>query len=112
MRVAELIIASVLLSCVSAAASDFSGRVDGVSDGDTITVMHNGHGEKIRLYGIDAPEKGQAFGNKSKQFVSSLAFGKVVEVKPKDQDRNGRTKSWSCALTLLAPLANWMIKMS
>ncbi len=72
--------------------------------------LHDGRGEKIRLYGINAPEKGQAFGNRAKQFVSSLAFGKEVKVEVKDQDRNGRTKSWSCALTLLAPLANWMIK--
>jgi endonuclease YncB( thermonuclease family) len=70
---------------------DFSGRVVGVSDGDTITVMHDGQGEKIRLYGIDAPEKGQAFGNRVKQFVSTLAFGKEVKVEVKDRDRYGRT---------------------
>ncbi len=68
-------------------AADFSGRVVGISDGDTITVMHDGKGEKIRLYGIDAPEKGQAFGNRAKQFVSTLAFGKEVKVEVKDYDR-------------------------
>ena len=72
-------------------ADDFSGRVVGISDGDTISVMHDGRAEKIRLYGIDAPEKGQAFGNRAKQFVSALAFGKEVKVEVKDQDRYGRT---------------------
>ncbi len=43
-------------------AADFTGRVVGVSDGDTITVLHDGKGERIRLHGIDCPEKRQAFG--------------------------------------------------
>ncbi len=42
----------------------------GVSDGDTITVMHNGKGVRIRLHGIDCPEKRQAFGNRAKQFTA------------------------------------------
>ncbi len=71
-------------------AAHFSGRVVGISDGDTITVMHDG-AEKIRLYGIDAPEKGQAFGNRAKQFVATLAFGKEVKIEVKGQDRYGRT---------------------
>ncbi len=45
-----------------AVVQEFAGRVVGVSDGDTITVMHNGKGERIRLNGIDSPEKRQAFG--------------------------------------------------
>ncbi len=51
-------------------AADFTGRVVGVSDGDTITVMHNGKGVRIRLHGIDCPEKRQAFGNRAKQFTA------------------------------------------
>ncbi len=39
----------------------------GVSDGDTITVLHDGKGERIRLHGIDCPEKRQAFGKRAKQ---------------------------------------------
>jgi endonuclease YncB( thermonuclease family) len=85
MKIVELIIASVLLSCLSVSAYDFSGRVVGVSDGDTVTVLHDGRGEKIRLYGIDAPEKSQALGNRTKQFVSSLAFAKEVKVEAKPQ---------------------------
>src|SRR5438128_138901 len=53
--------------------------------------MHNGKAEKIRLHGIDCPEKGQPFGTKAKQFTSSLAFGKGVTVHVKDTDRYGRT---------------------
>jgi micrococcal nuclease len=70
---------------------DWSGVVVGVTDGDTITVLHEGRGEKIRLYGIDTPEKGQAFGKKAKQFTSQMVYGKTVEVQPKDTDRYGRT---------------------
>ena len=49
------------------------GLVVGVSDGDTITVLHEGKGEKIRLYGIDTPEEHQAFGKKAKPLFIHLA---------------------------------------
>ncbi len=74
-----------------ALAADCTGRVVGVSDGDTITVLHNGKGERIRLHGIDCPEKRQAFGNRAKQFTSTLVFGKTVTVQVVDRDRYGRT---------------------
>jgi micrococcal nuclease len=67
------------------------GMVVGVSDGDTIIVLHEGKGEKIRLFGIDTPEKHQAFGSKAKQFTSQMAYGNTVEVETKDTDRYGRT---------------------
>jgi micrococcal nuclease len=69
----------------------WSGKVIGVADGDTITVLRDKQPHKIRLYGIDCPEKRQPFGNKAKQFTSKLVFGKVVEVEPVDMDRYGRT---------------------
>ncbi len=72
-------------------AADFTGRVVGVSDGDTITVLHNGKGERIRLHGIDCPEKRQAFGKRAKQFTSTLVFGNTVTVQGVDRDRYGRT---------------------
>lgn len=74
-----------------AIALGWQGMVVGVSDGDTITVMHDGRGEKIRLYGIDTPEKRQAFGKRAKQFTSNVVYGKTVEVETKDKDRYGRT---------------------
>jgi len=59
----------------------FSGKVVGVSDGDTISVMREGRAVKIRLNGIDCPEKGQDFGAKAKSFTSDACFGKPVTVK-------------------------------
>ncbi len=67
-----------------------SGKVVGVADGDTITVLENRTQFKIRLYGIDCPERHQDFGNKAKQFVSDLVFGKQVRVVKYDVDRYGR----------------------
>ncbi len=72
-------------------AADFTGRVVGVSAGDTITVLHNGKGERIRLHDINCPEKRQTFGKRAKQFTSSLVFAKTVTVQALDQDRYGRT---------------------
>ena len=72
-------------------AQDFTGKVVGIVDGDSIKVMHEGKAEQIRLSGIDCPEQGQAFGNKAKQATSSLSFGKEVKVQPKTTDRYGRT---------------------
>ena len=69
----------------------FSARVIGVSDGDTITVLHQGRPEKIRLWGIDCPERGQAFGSRAKDFSSKLAYGKEVRLRPRDRDKYGRT---------------------
>ncbi len=82
---------SFALLASQALAADFSGRVVGVSDGDTITVLHNDKGERIRLHGIDCPEKRQAFGNRAKQFTSNLVFAKTVTVQAVDRDRYGRT---------------------
>lgn len=69
----------------------WSAKVVAVSDGDTIKVLHDGRQEKIRLYGIDAPEKGQEFGQKAGDFTGSLLAGRTVDVQPKDTDRYGRT---------------------
>jgi endonuclease YncB( thermonuclease family) len=69
----------------------WQGKVVGISDGDTITVLNGGIGEKIRLYGIDSPEIGQDFGKKAKSFTSGQVFGKMVTVVPIDHDRYART---------------------
>jgi micrococcal nuclease len=53
--------------------------------------MHEGLEDRIRLYGIDCPEGGQAYGNRAKQFTSQLVFGKSVKIVPVDRDRYGRT---------------------
>jgi len=73
------------------AQGTYTAKVIGISDGDTIKVL-KGHTQiKIRLHGIDSPEKGQAFGTKARQFTSEMVFGKTVTVKQTDTDRYGRT---------------------
>ena len=66
-------------------------KVVSVHDGDTITVLSGKERTKVRLYGIDAPEKKQDYGQRSKQFLASLIAGQVVEVEPKGKDRYKRT---------------------
>jgi endonuclease YncB( thermonuclease family) len=60
------------LVCTQACASIYEGKVVGVSDGDILTVLVSGHQTKVRLAEIDAPEKGQPFGERSKQSLSDL----------------------------------------
>lgn len=81
-----------LLLCPLPLLADFSGKCVSVSDGDTITVLTAENTQiKVRLYGIDCPEKKQDFGQKAKEFTSSLVFGKQVDVKEREKDRYGRT---------------------
>lgn len=68
------------------------GKVVGVSDGDTITVLDDQKRQhKIRLEGTDAPESNQDFGSRAKQSLSDLVFGKTVTVASSKKDRYGRT---------------------
>src|SRR4026208_2575355 len=71
--------------------ADLSGPVVSVLDGDTIEVLHNTHPERVRLSGIDCPEKGQAFGTRAKQALSALVFGRDVILQTHGQDKYGRT---------------------
>jgi len=77
----------LIFPCLSSA---WSGKVVGIADGDTITVLQDKKQVRIRLYGIDCPEGGQAFGKKAKQFTSEMVFGKIVEIDHIDTDRHGR----------------------
>lgn len=72
-------------------AADFSGLVISILDGDTIEVLYNNHAERIRLRGIDCPEKGQAYGQKAKHAASDLVFGKEVTLHTFGKDKYGRT---------------------
>jgi len=92
--VKKLSVLAFILASIFAAAPAYSwtGKVVGISDGDTITVLTEDKREmKIRLYGVDCPEKGQDFGSKAKQFTSDKVFGKTVNVDPVTIDRYGRT---------------------
>jgi micrococcal nuclease len=68
----------------------WSGTVVHVADGDTIDVERDGKRVRVRLYGIDTPEKSQWYGQNAKTFTSSQVFGKVVKVEEIDVDRYGR----------------------
>lgn len=68
------------------------GKVVGVADGDTITVLSAVNRQaRVRLQGVDAPESQQAFGQVSKQSLSDLIFGRQVIVEYEKTDRYGRT---------------------
>ena len=71
-------------------AAQFDGEVVSVSDGDTIRVVYHGKAVAVRLHGVDAPEKRQAFGTNAQQFTTSLAFGHTVTVIVHTTDRYGR----------------------
>lgn len=74
-----------------ALAAQLQGRVAGVSDGDTITLLTSEQRQfKIRLSGIDAPEKKQAFGAFAKESLSRQVFGRPVVVEWSKTDRYGR----------------------
>ena len=73
------------------AHADFTGKVVAVADGDTITVLRDKEQVKIRLAGIDAPEKAQAFGSVAKQRMSDMVFGKEVRIDDRKKDKYGRT---------------------
>lgn len=91
-------------------AETISGRVVGIADGDTVTVLDAKRRQhKIRVSGIDAPEKAQPFGKRSKENLSELVFGKdvLVEWIKKDHYRRIVGKIWvqppdcpRCGLTL------------
>jgi endonuclease YncB( thermonuclease family) len=73
-------------------ADILTGRIVGVSDGDTVTLLDANHRQyKIRLTGIDAPEKKMPFGQRSKEHLSDLVFSKDVQVETEKLDRYGRT---------------------
>ena len=84
------ILCLLALTSFAAFTGTFKGEVVGVLDGDTIEVMRKGVAVRVRLDGIDCPEKKQAFGARAKQFASQLAFGKEVQIIERGLDRYGR----------------------
>jgi endonuclease YncB( thermonuclease family) len=81
-----------LLLTVKLQAATLQGKVVSVADGDTLTILDDKKTQhKIRLQGIDAPEKAQAFGQKSKQSLNQLVHSKMVTVEFEKKDKYGRT---------------------
>ena len=66
-------------------------KVIGIADGDTLTLLVNNKPLKIRLANIDAPEKKQPFGQKSKESLSEMCWGKDAQYEPQSIDRYKRT---------------------
>ena len=92
MNIIQCLATFLLIVAGNLNASTLQGKVVGVADGDTITVLDatNTH-HKIRLQGIDAPEKAQAFGQKSKQSLHRLVHSKQVTIEFQKKDKYGRT---------------------
>lgn len=80
-----------LASPRASAPARFSGRVVGVHDGDTISVLVGRRTVKVRLEGIDCPELAQPYGRVAKTFTSDRVFGKAVDVEQTTVDRYGRS---------------------
>ena len=95
-RFIPILLTSLLFLTSVAPAFPFTGEVVSVLDGDTIEVLpsagglHNKKPQRIRLQGIDCPEKGQAFGKVAKWATSALVFGRTVTVQGHDKDRYKR----------------------
>lgn len=67
------------------------GRVVKIVDGDTYDILIDGIQTRVRMDGIDAPEKGQAFYQVSKDHLGKLCDGQTVRLESKGKDRYGRT---------------------
>ena len=122
MRSRHLLAPLILLASLVAHAETLTGTVVAVADGDTITVLDaNREQHKIRLSGIDAPEKAQPFGQRSKESLSAMVFNKEVRVDWEKRDKYKRIVAtvWvqpvscpTCPKTLDAGLAQLTVGLA
>lgn len=90
-RLFALLLGFCLFACQQPAAYDLEGKVVKVADGDTFTLLDADNQQvRVRLHGIDCPERAQPYGNVARQYLSTLVFGKQVGVEEMDTDRYGR----------------------
>lgn len=90
--VVALLLTLPQLVSVGQPAAVLTGKVVGVTDGDTLTLLDDSNRQhKIRLEGIDAPESAQPFGTQAKKALSDKVFGKTVTVRETGKDKYGRT---------------------
>lgn len=89
----RLLLAALALSTLTvASAADLQGRVVGVTDGDTLTLLTADKRQvKVRLAEIDTPESGQPYGKKARQALANLVQGRQARVDVADTDRYGRS---------------------
>lgn len=83
--------AVVALAAGGAASADFTGRVVGVADGDTLTVLDGSRQVRVRLWGIDAPERGQPWSRRAREGLAARAMHRDALVATRGTDGYGRT---------------------
>jgi endonuclease YncB( thermonuclease family) len=96
-RAGALVVVAFAILTTSTHAETLTGRVVGIADGDTLTLLDDSKTQhKIRLAGIDSPEKSQPFGQHCKKSLSDLAYDRVATVETAKLDRYGRAigKVW------------------
>jgi len=99
-RISPTILITIILlfSCYQSFGqkTNYKVKIIKIVDGDTFHGLTKDKEDiRFRIYGIDAPEKKQAYGNKSKQYLSNLIFGKTVKIKVQTpSDRYGRPVVW------------------
>lgn len=87
----RILLGLLWLLAAGAQAGPLVGRVVNVADGDTLTVLDAAHRQhKIRLAGIDAPEKDQPYGRRSRESLAALCAGQTAQVQQEGRDRYGR----------------------
>lgn len=90
-RSSRVLLSFLLFFFLSSSLFAFPAKVVKISDGDTITVLTPDYQQiRVRLYGIDCPEKRQAFGSAATRFTRDMVAGKEVEITDMGKDRYGR----------------------
>ncbi len=91
MAVRVIALCFLVFLSLAASADTLTGKVVKITDGDTLTILDANYKEhKIRLAGIDAPERKQAYGLASRKHLASIVAGKQVRVEYQKRDRYGR----------------------
>ncbi len=90
-------------------AADIEGKIVGITDGDTLTVLRDLEQIKVRLAEIDTPEKAQPYGQRAKQSLSDMCFGRQARIEDKGHDRYGRTigRVWCAGVDANAKQVQW-----
>ena len=92
LNINKLLTTLFFLLSLAVQADTLEGKVIKIADGDTLTLLTSSNEQvKIRLAGIDTPERKQPFGNKAKQALANLAFQKQALIEVEAKDRYGRT---------------------
>ena len=88
---AILLLSGLIFAAPPKVVEELTGKIVSITDGDTAKILVGKEQVTIRLEGIDAPESKQSFGNKSKEALATMIFGKNVTVKKTGKDRYGRS---------------------